>query len=462
MITHYIPLISFRASTFGYFNKRHGWEDIMQNQKVSINSPLGIISLFFIVCEFIIVYGLTSVSGSLQWVLTNFAILLIIFVGVLFFIILFTKPYLFYPPSEYSQYVKPGEFIEAMRGRDKLKRQATEEIVANTEDVGTLTIQSQNKDLLNNDGITSHQTKDAVELFLEQKYKESRDAYLDLAERSNDNNQKEYYRALAAFVLSYTDFSKSEIEFDNLLENTISHHIYYWYAASYLRKKQYGKSIEILNKGIEKSEDINIQQILSGWKIIFHIDAGEYDQAEKTALDLVENELTSTRKARVNRLLGDISLKRSNVQDATQYFLVAYKADPTDETNLREIADFFNKQNNFIYELYFRLEVVKIKETADNYVLLGNCYLANNLNNLSMRSYTKASDLAETDTSWILGNIGNLYNNLGLFDIAISNLKKALVVNPSDEYSHNRLSSAYSNLQQESEKENQIIKKVKI
>ncbi len=433
----------------------------MQKQLAFVNSPLGIISLFIVLCEGVLVYGISSLSGTLQWVLAISAIVVIFISLGLFFLVLFTKPYLFYPPSEYGQFIKPGEFIAAMKGTEKIKPQA-EQTVAKTEEVGTLTIQAEGLDLVDKNEVDPHQSPDAFDLFMDQKYQEARDAFLELAKKSDDDNKIEFYRALAAHSLSFFEFSKSVAEFEKLLEKAIYHHIYYWYAASYVRIKQFSKSNEILNRGINNIKDIDSQQALILSKINLNIINGEYDQAEIEAVALAENAITSSRKAKAYRILGEIYRKKNKPQDAIQFYFNAYKADPSDEINLQEIASFFNEQNDFKYELFFRLEAVKLQGTESNYVFLGNCYLSNNLNNLSMRSYTKASELAETESTWIPANIGNLFNNLGLYDLAILNLKKALEIYPSDEYSIKRLSSAYLNLQQERDKEKSLLEDVKI
>ena len=61
----------------------------------------------------------------------------------------------------------------------------------------------------------------------------------------------------------------------------------------------------------------------------------------------------------------------------------------------------------------------------------------------------------------IYGNIGNLYSNKLLYDKAVANLKIALTHDSESEYSHNRLSSVYKAIQEETKKVNDLIAKAK-
>jgi tetratricopeptide (TPR) repeat protein len=127
----------------------------------------------------------------------------------------------------------------------------------------------------------------------------------------------------------------------------------------------------------------------------------------------------------------------------------AYKADPTDLYNISSIANFFSTQKEKVLELFFRLEAVKISETEQTLGMLGNCYLTNNKNNLAMVCYRKANELSNNNAAWIIGNIGNLYNNLGLYDMAVEYIKEAQNLDPTSQYLQERLSSAFTNQMKE-------------
>jgi tetratricopeptide (TPR) repeat protein len=92
---------------------------------------------------------------------------------------------------------------------------------------------------------------------------------------------------------------------------------------------------------------------------------------------------------------------------------------------------------------------------------LGNAYLNLGLTGLAIEAYEKANDLAGGKQDWIIGNIGNLFNNQGLYPLAIANLKSALTINPDSAYSHERLAAALKKDLEERKKASDIIRNYK-
>ena len=77
-------------------------------------TPLWIIGGFLSITEAVALCVVPSVSDSIQWTLTVFVFLFPILVASAFFVILWNKPYVFYPPSEYPD-ADPHKFVKAMR-----------------------------------------------------------------------------------------------------------------------------------------------------------------------------------------------------------------------------------------------------------------------------------------------------------------------------------------------------------
>jgi tetratricopeptide (TPR) repeat protein len=96
--------------------------------------------------------------------------------------------------------------------------------------------------------------------------------------------------------------------------------------------------------------------------------------------------------------------------------------------------------------------LVRLDPTNTKYLARrGNLYLELDLHDLAMRAYKEANELAEGKEAWILANIGNLYKNRGFFAEGIEYLKKAIAINPDDEYAHQRLGAALELRQKEEE-----------
>jgi len=88
-------------------------------------TPLWIIAAFVTLTETILGYALTKVSGGVQVTLTCFVIIFALLVAGAFFAILWNRPYVFYPPSEYGS-VDPAKFIGAMSSA--LPKRASEQL----------------------------------------------------------------------------------------------------------------------------------------------------------------------------------------------------------------------------------------------------------------------------------------------------------------------------------------------
>jgi tetratricopeptide (TPR) repeat protein len=94
--------------------------------------------------------------------------------------------------------------------------------------------------------------------------------------------------------------------------------------------------------------------------------------------------------------------------------------------------------------------------------MYGNSLLANNLNNMAMQAYIKADTLANGKEGWVKSNIGNLYNNVGLYNLAENFLKESLNLDNESQYAHDRLSSALVNIKDEDDKFTKILENIAI
>ncbi len=77
-------------------------------------TPLGIVAAFVGLTEVVVGVALTQVSGGIQVILTVFVMLFPLLVAIAFFLILWYRAYVFYPPSEYGN-INPKDFMGAIR-----------------------------------------------------------------------------------------------------------------------------------------------------------------------------------------------------------------------------------------------------------------------------------------------------------------------------------------------------------
>jgi hypothetical protein len=86
-------------------------------------TPLAIIALFISLTETIATVAVTQTGGAIQIALTIFIIVFPILDASCFFAILWSRPYAFYPPTEYGQQVNVRQYVAALRGTTRRWKQ---------------------------------------------------------------------------------------------------------------------------------------------------------------------------------------------------------------------------------------------------------------------------------------------------------------------------------------------------
>jgi predicted Zn-dependent protease len=119
-----------------------------------------------------------------------------------------------------------------------------------------------------------------------------------------------------------------------------------------------------------------------------------------------------------------------------------------------------NSGNEIVLFIYHQLTNL-FPENPIYLTLLGNAYLSKELDGLALEAYERANGIAGEKQGWIVANIGNMLTNKGCNPLAISYLKKALVLDPESSYAHERLSQAIKNQEGEREKLGTILKSAK-
>src|ERR1044071_4920386 len=84
-------------------------------------TPLWIVALFVSLTETVLGVAVTQTQGNIQVALTVFVLTFPLLIAGSFFGILWHKPYVFYPPTDFGEQTKVGEFVEAMQRRPQIK-----------------------------------------------------------------------------------------------------------------------------------------------------------------------------------------------------------------------------------------------------------------------------------------------------------------------------------------------------
>ena len=88
-----------------------------KQQRLKATTPLLVIASFVSLTEVVVGVALTQASGTVQLILTLFAVLFPVGVAVAFFLVLWNRPYVLYPPTEYGAATDVERYVGAMRPR---------------------------------------------------------------------------------------------------------------------------------------------------------------------------------------------------------------------------------------------------------------------------------------------------------------------------------------------------------
>ncbi|MBU8921692.1 MAG: hypothetical protein KOO63_07710 [Bacteroidales bacterium] len=91
-----------------------------ETRKDNKMTPLWVISLFLSLTEVVTGIAVTQATGNVQVALTVFAIAFPSVVAIAFFLILWFRPYVLYPPTEFGTTVDVGTYVRAMTNKIEL------------------------------------------------------------------------------------------------------------------------------------------------------------------------------------------------------------------------------------------------------------------------------------------------------------------------------------------------------
>jgi tetratricopeptide (TPR) repeat protein len=137
---------------------------------------------------------------------------------------------------------------------------------------------------------------------------------------------------------------------------------------------------------------------------------------------------------------------------------VGYKNNPKDAELISEFARISFEKGDYELSLFLFKELTILKpENAYAWCMYGNSLFHKELYNSALNCYEKANEFANEKEVWILENIGNLYNQRGLFSKAELILKKANKIFDKSEYGLARQSDSYKSIEEEKKKIAEII-----
>ncbi len=301
-----------------------------------------------------------------------------------------------------------------------------------------------------------------VVLFYEKKYQEARQALLKQIEEDPDITPEDivWFKGEAAKILCKYNYQEGVKEFDTLIkDNPDLGVVYLMYIESVSDAGDLDLAFSLVDQfaGNKSNKYVLLFQKA---ELLFEKRAN-VNEALPIIDELISQNDNLVIKSKAHILRGKILNKQEKAEEAKKCAYRAYKVLPTTDYILKEIADFFAKMGDSKSELFFRKKLTEMAgDESSHWGYLGNIYVSLSLNNHAMDAYDTGKQLTNGKEQWIIANIGNLFNNVNLYSKAVENLQKAVEMDSSDQYSHDRLASAMSNKEKEEIKVKEILKGV--
>jgi len=421
-------------------------------------TPLAVITLFVGLVDSALVLVIPKTVGGIQVALIVFVFLFTFFFFGTFILFLWKKPFLLYGPSEWGETPKLQDFVQTVSGSSPKQSDTEGEKITETAQV-VIETQEQNEQQ------EEQEEFNWWEPYVNEKYAEAREVMKLAIDNAKNQDQLVFLRTMSASALSNIDLYSSVVEYQKVIDEYPDEIFpYRSFAWAYERTAQYTKAIEILDMGISNvAKDDKITLKLDRLDLLAKKgEAKDLAEIKTLAIDIAESSKEPKQIAKAYRVLGSFFTEQKLLDKAKKAFILAFNSARADKQNLEEIANHFRDTNDYKTELYFRTLIVDLKPNDEaGLVLLGNCYYILNQLDLAYQKYKKAGETSDKASAWVFGNMGNLYNRVGLHTLGIVSLEQALKITPDDTYAHERIAGAIASSKKELEESKNIINSVK-
>jgi tetratricopeptide (TPR) repeat protein len=280
-----------------------------------------------------------------------------------------------------------------------------------------------------------------------------------LQKEINDANESEKHRLelWLGSVKAKLDFDDGvqyiERKIEENPENDLGYLILSW---TYEDEELYDEGLAALESGLQAASQKSSLMWFKG-HLLQRI--GDTEEAKIVLQQLTDDE---PKYAEAYTALAS-TLNEEEADKAKEVYESGLKKLPKNETLLDAYAKLLMNLDEPASALPVFKKLVALRpDNPTHLTMLGNVYLRLNLDGLALQAYYEANEIAEEKEGWILGNIGNLYNNKDLHPRAIEFLKRALRLDPDSGYAADRLAKAIKGDKEEREKESKIIREQRI
>lgn len=235
-----------------------------------------------------------------------------------------------------------------------------------------------------------------------------------------------------------------------------SEHPYIHLANAHMGRDLFDEAMEVIRRGLERAEE---KSMLVQAKARCLSEMGRDEDIEGTLRQAIAE---MPDNADLYVALAEHYSERGDGQEARSVLEEAAQQLPDNESVLARYATELEKLPGKKLSLIPYSKLVRMKPEASEYLTLrANAFLELDLNDLAMRDYKRANELAGGRQGWILANIGNLLKNRGFYRDGIDYFKQAIEIEPESQYALERLAVAIKLRDEEEKKSHEIAKEAR-
>ncbi len=305
--------------------------------------------------------------------------------------------------------------------------------------------------------VTTVEQKEEYSWFTSYHQKDYESTIRQLDEEIGKRNKDTFLELIRAMCYYQKDgFVEGVRQFETILNKyPTEEDPYLWLSYRYAENQLFDKAMDTLDRGLALIEN-NVRLLQRKGEL--YVEMGETVKAVSVAEDIVRAGIDKTKGYLL--LVTAYEKEGGKEQKVDLCYRRALKEDPTNEDTLKKYAShLYDKREKESALLMYRKLTDLLPVNQSYWTYLGNVYLDLKFYDKALVCYEKAHILSQGKESWIIGNIGNLYKNKGLYTKAIEYLREAIEVDNSSEYAHNRLSGAIELKNEQAKEENEIIAK---
>lgn len=286
-----------------------------------------------------------------------------------------------------------------------------------------------------------------IALTMEKKFDEASKILKEDIAQAKTENERNLLEGGLGYVFISEDRKKGEAYFESLLQKPApSFYLFYWYSISLFWIDDFSACIKVCERAIETINHPYFARLIG--------DCVRAQKGLEAAISTVKSLMPKfEKKGNLYCKIVEYLKALNRHDDALSTIKEGLRSDPQSETLLPVFYDELSERNDFEGAFLVVDKLLQINPKSPHYITLkGNALLALGYNDSALECYEEGRRLSDSKEGWILGNIGNILIQKGLYSRGLVDLRKGLEIEPESQYILERITHAVK--QRDIEKEN--------